>query len=259
MKPSRIILPTATAVAIALTLSYLSNTPQPDERTASSDTLSDHSTSEKTADVATEKPLSESTPLVLAPQSSPTPTTQTDKQSLIERLTAGDQELLDKYEFDARTLAFAQIDLEALKAEMPDNLYWEMGAPTQDEAVKAMRKEKRDHWRQQANKISANQASEEEIRDYYEHQNTLSEDYVAFTAEVIKRNGHELPDTDYQMLTLAAKMHLNRLQEIPAQLARSLDQRQQFQDRKAEWLADKDAYEAKLRAEREAALKALGS
>jgi len=181
------------------------------------------------------------------------------KPNLIEQLTQQEQNLLlGELEFDERTLAFATIDLEALKNEYPDNLYWEMAAPTLDESVKQTRKEQREFWKLRQGKISSNLASEAEIREYYSYQNKLSEDYVELTGQLIKRHGQDLAEQDYEMITLATQLHLSRLQDMPSMLERDLKNRQRFLDRKNEWLADKGAYEAKLQAQREAALKELG-
>ena len=254
MKLSRIQQVGLASVAITLAAAYLTKSPSSFSTSPAEDLprATAHDTNTNTQPDAT-------APLMLSPQQSPVLQQADDERGLLERLTAGDQELLDKYEFDTRTVAFSKVNLSALQADMPDNLYWEMGAPTQDESVKEIRKEKREYWRQQANKIHANLAEEQEIRDYYSYQNALSEDYVTLTSELIKRNGQDLPDQDYQMLILAAKLHLGRLQEIPAQLARAIEQREKHLSRTAEWLANKEAYKAKLEAEREAALRELGS
>ncbi|TNC80402.1 MAG: hypothetical protein C9356_14180 [Oleiphilus sp.] len=186
--------------------------------------------------------------------------------SLLEQVSKGtdllgslsDSELLSKLEIDDRALAWAKVDLQAIRDEIPNNSYWELAAPTQDEALKQHRKEVKEYWRARENKISANLATEEEIREYFARQDKISNDYVEFSTILLNKHGSDLPETDYGMQNLGRKLHLARLQDIPGQLARALENRENFLSRKSEWLADKDAYEAKLRQERDAALKKLG-
>ena len=177
-------------------------------------------------------------------------------KDLLSTLT--DSELLDKLEFDDRALSWAKVDLDAIRDEIPDNLYWEMAAPTQDEALKAHREERREALKQQANLISAKHATEEQIREYFAYQNQLSNDYVEFSTILLNKHRNDMDETDVSMQTLALQMHLSRLQEIPGKLAQALKNREEFVATKNEWLANKDAYETKLRLEREAALKELG-
>jgi hypothetical protein len=179
--------------------------------------------------------------------------------TLLDRLESGDADLLEKYGFGERELALASIDLEALKAKMPDNLFWEMSAPTRDELVREQRRETRALWREQKNLISANLADEYAIRDYFVLQNTLSEDYVAVTNELLDNYSNVLPDRDYQLLLMANRLHSARLQEIPGQLATALENRREFLSRRERWREDPAAYEEALRVEREAALQELAA
>ena len=193
-------------------------------------------------------------PAMTAKQASPE-----EPLSVEELLRAGDEEMLEKYGFSEREVALANIDLEALKEKYPNNLYWEMAAPTQDEALKEQRKDTRDYWRQQRNQISANLADEYTIREYYTYQNALSEDYVAVTDDILDNYSEGLSESDYRMLLMANRLHAKRLQEIPGQLDKSLQHRRDFLARQASWHQDPKAYEEKLRLEREAALQALAA
>ena len=80
---------------------------------------------------------------------------------------------------------------------------------------------------------------------------------IALT-EIINHYGHEIPDADYSGPTLARTLHLSKLQEMPVKLTRALEQREFFLEEKAEWMADKEAYRARLSAEAAEANKALG-
>ena len=117
----------------------------------------------------------------------------------------------------------------------------------------------RDYWREQKNQISANLADEYTIREYYAQQNALSEDYVEVTDVILDQHAMELPERDYHLLLMANKLHSARLQEIPAELARALENRENHLARKEAWRADPDAYEADLAREREEALQVLAT
>lgn len=169
-----------------------------------------------------------------------------------------EQELDPADAYDAKAEAWAKVDFELLKAEMPDNLFWSMSMPTTDEAVLQHRAEVREGLKEVETKMMSRHATEEEIRGYYSYQQQLSEDYVIALTEIINRYGHVFPEEDYSGQTLARTLHLSKLQEMPAKLTRALEQREQFLAEKSEWMADKDAYRAKLEAEAAEANRALG-
>jgi hypothetical protein len=154
--------------------------------------------------------------------------------------------------------AWSKVDLEALQSDMPDNLYWLLAAPTSDSVVQEQRKEIKEFWQQQYAKVLSNQATEEEIRAYYEHRNQVSTDYIKFSTSLLNRHSKDLPERDYHFQVLARNIHLVQLEELPKKLQKALENRADFQKRRNEWLADKTAYESQLQAEREEALRALG-
>src|SRR5690606_18462288 len=65
------------------------------------------------------------------------------------------------------------VDLEALRARMPDNLYWLLGAPTDEPMVLQQRAEEEVRWNELFGKVQSGTASEEEIADYYDHRQRL--------------------------------------------------------------------------------------
>lgn len=169
-----------------------------------------------------------------------------------------EQELDPADAYDAKAEAWAKVDLDAIRDAIPNNLYWSMSAPTTDEAVLAEREAKRAELKAIETKMMARHATEQEIRDYYNYQTKLSEDYVIALTEIINRYGHEIPDDDYSGQTLARTLHLSKLQEMPAKMTQALEQREQFLAEKSEWMADKDAYRAKLEAQAAEANRTLG-
>jgi len=162
------------------------------------------------------------------------------------------------FDADDSAYAWAKVDLVALQNEMPDNIFWELAAPTQDESVLAERKEAKAYWQTQSARILSNQANEQEIRDFYARKQRVSSDLVSFSTALLNRHAKDLTERDYGLQNLARTLHLARLEEIPQQLAKALDNRKQFEARRATWLSDKASYEAQLALEREAALREMG-
>jgi hypothetical protein len=62
---------------------------------------------------------------------------------------------------------WAKVDLNALRAELPDNLYWKMASPTKDPAVIEARARERERWNVEYGKILSNTATPDEIDTYY--------------------------------------------------------------------------------------------
>lgn len=143
--------------------------------------------------------------------------------------------------------AWDKVDMEALQLQLPDNLYWDMAIPTDDELVLEQRQEIRKYWDKQYGKVVASSASELEINNYYDYQQRLSSDYVAFADALLKGYGSQLPARDVQLMTLVKSMHGTRLNEYPPEREQALQRSVQREQERLKWLADKDAYEAQLR------------
>lgn len=139
---------------------------------------------------------------------------------------------------DASAAAWAKVDMEAVRAAMPGNLYWTMSMPTRDAAVLAEREEIRERWNREYGKVLSNTATEREVRDYYAHRQRLSADYVEFTSHLLERYGDVLPERDVGLLELARELHLARLEEIPRNLADALERREAHARVREAWLAE---------------------
>jgi hypothetical protein len=128
---------------------------------------------------------------------------------------------------------------------MPDNLYWRVALPTQDERVLREREDERARWNVEYGKVLSGNASEEEIHAYYAHRQRLSADYVEFTSYVLEHHGDELSEQDVELLELARRLHLARLEEYPRQTQAALERKLE-QDRAREaWLADEAEFGTK--------------
>lgn len=140
--------------------------------------------------------------------------------------------------------AWAAVDLEEIRRAMPNNLYWQVAMPTQDARVLQEREDERARWNVEYGKVLSGNASEEEIRAYYAHRQRLSADYVEFTSYVLDQHGDELSEQDVELLELARRLHLARLEEYPRQTQVALERKLE-QDRAREaWLADEAEFGA---------------
>ena len=127
------------------------------------------------------------------------------------------------------------VDLERLRARIPNNLYWLMGAPTKDPGALQARAEAEQRWNQLFGKVQSGTASEEEIQRYYDHRRQLSQDYIEMARLVLQEYAGELPERDRGLYELSIEMHTTRLAEIPRQIEDALARKQDQDRRREEW------------------------
>ena len=140
--------------------------------------------------------------------------------------------------------AFASIDLEAARAALPDNLYWETGAPTQDPRLLGDRERAKVYWNEQYGKMLSGTGTEEEIKAYFDRRMHQSSDYVRFVDYVLEHQGGELSEQDLKLLHLAKRLHLARLQEVPQKLQEAFDRKAEQDAAREAWLAEQRELEA---------------
>jgi hypothetical protein len=140
--------------------------------------------------------------------------------------------------YDPSAEAWSNVDLDAVRRKMPDNLYFELSAPTKDEAVLERRAAERQRWNVEYGKMLSGTGTEEEIRAYYDQRARLSGDYVEFTTYLLDNHRAELPERDVAMIELARRMHLARLEEIPRQVQEARERKRKQDEARAAWLAD---------------------
>ncbi|MBN8468639.1 hypothetical protein JYJ95_19175 [Corallococcus exiguus] len=129
------------------------------------------------------------------------------------------------------------VDLEAMRAKLPGNLYWELDAPTKDPEELRRREGVKAKWNALFGKVQSNEASEEEVHQYYEHRRQVSEDAIAFATTMLQDYGDKLPSEHRGLLELSVNMHRTRLAEIPRQEAEALSRREAHAQRQKEWRA----------------------
>jgi hypothetical protein len=151
---------------------------------------------------------------------------------------AGDDEVA----LEPPETAWAVVDLEAVRAALPDNLYWRMSSPTKDPDVLRQRAEERERWNVEYGKVLSNTATAEEVDAYYAHRQRLSSDYVAFAGYLLAAYGTALPARDVQLLKLAIKLHLARLEEIPRQIEEAHRRREAHDAARRAWREEQKAF-----------------
>lgn len=139
---------------------------------------------------------------------------------------------------DAPARAWAGVDMEAVRAALPGNLYWKLAMPTDDAAILREREEIRAHWNARYGKVLSNTASEAEVREYFAHRRRLSADYVEFATYLLDHYGDTIPERDVGLLELAREMHLARLEEIPRKLSEALARREAHEAARQQWLEE---------------------
>ena len=140
--------------------------------------------------------------------------------------------------------AWARVDLDALRSELPDNAFWELAVPDDDPRVAEARRAERDRWNRELGRILSNTATEAEIRAFYGERQRISADYVLFTTRLLELHGDDLPDRDRGLIELARTLHRARLEEIPRRVAEALARREAHERVRARWLEDEAAFAA---------------
>jgi hypothetical protein len=130
------------------------------------------------------------------------------------------------------------VDLAKLRERLPDNLYWELGVPTKDPSVLQKRTEEERRWNELYGKVQSNTATEQEIRQYYEHRRAVSEDFIEFASLVLQEYGPQLPEQERGLYELSIRMHRTRLEEIPRQTEEALARKRDQEQRRENWRGD---------------------
>lgn len=172
-----------------------------------------------------------------APPPAVAPPPPPEEDDAIDESATGD-------DMDAIAAAWAQVDMDAVRAALPGNLYFELSMPTQDEAVLAERQAERARWNVEYGKILSGTATEEEITAYYDLRAKLSSDYIEFTTHLLDRYGDTLTARDVGLLGLARRLHAARLEEIPRKVEEALERKRQQDEARAAWLAGQAEFDA---------------
>lgn len=128
------------------------------------------------------------------------------------------------------------VDLERLRRQLPDNLYWTEGAPTDDPAELRARAEAAAHWNALYGKVLSGEASAEEIHAYFAHRRQVSEDYLGFSLQVLENHGAQLSERERGLHQLSIRLHRARLAELPREESEALERSARKARERARWL-----------------------
>lgn len=128
------------------------------------------------------------------------------------------------------------VNMDALRAKTPGNLYWELEAPTKDPEVLQKRAETLRKWNEVFGKVQSGDASEEEIHRYFDYRRKASEDAIAIAQQMLTDYGDKLPERDKGLLDLSIRMHQDRLKEVPRQTDDALARKKLQDQRREEWI-----------------------
>jgi hypothetical protein len=106
------------------------------------------------------------------------------------------------------------VDLNALRARLPDNRFWLLGAPTSDPAVAKQRAARAERDNAALGRVVSGEASADEVRAYYAERRAISRDYLQLAEIVLAEKGEALPPRDRGAFELSANLHRARLQQI---------------------------------------------
>lgn len=153
-------------------------------------------------------------------------------------------EVVEDVDIDGQPMGgtWNNVNMEAVRAALPDNLYWQMSTPTTDEAVIEERALERARWNVEYGKVLSGTGTEEEIRGYYDYKSRLSADYVELVTHLLDNYGEDIPDRDVSFLQLARRLHLARLEEVPRKLEEAFERKRAQDAARAAWLADEAAF-----------------
>ena len=125
------------------------------------------------------------------------------------------------------SLAHYPVDLEELRAKIPDNRYWELGVPTKDPEVARARAERARRENELFGRTQTGEATEPEVRAYYAERRRVSEDYLQLAQLVLAEKGDQLSERDRNLFAFSAKLHTDRLAQIQRDLVDALARRRQ--------------------------------
>lgn len=132
-------------------------------------------------------------------------------------------------------LVWGEIDLREAQAVMPDNLYWQLGAPTSDPDVLAAREEDKRRRNDEYGRVLAGDADEEEVDAYYDYRERLSSDYLEFSEWMKNRYGEALPEQMRGLLDLSIKLHTARLAQLASEREGALEHSRERAKIRADW------------------------
>jgi hypothetical protein len=139
-------------------------------------------------------------------------------------------------------LVWGEIDLREAQAAMPDNLYWEFGAPTDDPEILEMREREKKRRNEEYGRVLSGDADEAGVNAYYDYRERLSADYLEFAQWMRKRYGDSLSEQFGGLLDLAIKLNAERLIEIGRDRERALERSRERARVREDWRRQQEEF-----------------
>jgi hypothetical protein len=136
-------------------------------------------------------------------------------------------------------LPVAGLNLGRLRQKIPEHSYWKLMAPTEDAELLAWRAERERELNVLYGKTLSGEATEEEIRQYFDEKRRISEDAISFASAALVELGDELSEDEARLFQLAITLHSTRLAELPRRIADAEARKREQDRRREEWLRSK--------------------
>jgi hypothetical protein len=146
-------------------------------------------------------------------------------------------------------LGLGSVDLGEVRAALPDNLYWQTAAPSDDPTLLEAREHEKAYRNELYGKILSGTGSDAEILEYYDYRARASTDYVQFVDYLLEHYGSDLSDQDQTLLHLARRLHLARLEEIPRRIQEARERKAQQDEARRAWLEQEQEFRGDAGAE----------
>jgi hypothetical protein len=132
-------------------------------------------------------------------------------------------------------LVWGDIDLREAQAVMPDNLYWQLGAPTSDPEVLAAREEEKKRRNEEYGLVLSGDANAEQVDAYYDYRELISTDFLEFAEWMKNRYAGKINDEFEGLLDLSIKLHKARLAQIPADRQDAIQRSKEREKIREDW------------------------
>ena len=139
-------------------------------------------------------------------------------------------------------LVWGDIDLREAQAIMPDNLYWQLGAPTSDPEVLAAREEEKKRRNEEYGQVLSGDANAEQVDAYYDYREQISTDFLELSEWLKNRYAGKVNDEFEGMLDLSVKLHKARLAQIPADRQDAIARSQEREKIREDWRRQQEEF-----------------
>jgi hypothetical protein len=147
--------------------------------------------------------------------------------------------------------------LVQIEQALPNNRYWLMASPTEDESLVEDRAFEKRVREKRYGEIMAGYASQHDIDEHFADVRATSIDFIEFSEYVLANYSTLLGPQNLQMHRLSVELHQSRLADLADQKAAAYAAMEEANVNTLSWQTDPAAYEAKLATEREAAMSNL--